>query len=659
MAILIDMNTYAEKKSENKSQVQTHKSFELLGLDDASFQYTDNRPETAAQLKLQEIANKSSQIKQHDSYHEMFNKGSYVKQRKSKEASQHDFGSQTINRKEISANESNLGMSGIIQKKENSTGLSDTLKSGIEHLSGYSMDDVKVHYNSSKPAQLNAHAYAQGSEIHLASGQEKHLPHEAWHVVQQKQGRVKPTMQLKGKVNINDDAGLEHEADVMGAKAMETGIQASPGRLEPANQIAQQKVIQNKSEVIQRSVGFEFETGYPLGINDKGSGNFIFYPYKNKSIIDGKGWHVECDSGALEFVTDPIAESSEGLQDLIRIMNEITHFALSVEQTLMQAESMDPSDAGYPDEASGLQGPDKVSGLDKFKLWNKLPHVTNTNIKGKKRIGLPIHRLLPDYLKYAEEIEVLIANRPGGMEASPQMTAGIKLDQISRLFQKISGSQPEDARKFEREEAIVGRADNNYLKLALEAANRATKARNFNPSGEFANFLNMLYLYIIYPDGLFTETHRPAPYPKDMPLLSRTDMGLFATGSIKNEEELAFLRDPESVMYYASVRHGNAGDPMFPGGYIHGDGVKMGPSRAEWLTGLSIGSDWFNKLANGSDNGGQKSMGNLGFGDSGHPDANLDRAIIELRRLETRIHARDWFRYAKLWYMLAVKNNTL
>jgi hypothetical protein len=107
-----------------------------------------------------------------------------------------------------------------VQKKENKTGLPDNLKSGIENLSGHSMDDVKVHYNSDKPAQLNAHAYAQGTDIHIASGQEKHLAHEAWHVVQQKQGRVKPTAQMKNKVNVNDDKGLEKEADVMGIRAL-------------------------------------------------------------------------------------------------------------------------------------------------------------------------------------------------------------------------------------------------------------------------------------------------------------------------------------------------------------------------------------------------------------------------------------------------------
>ena len=108
-----------------------------------------------------------------------------------------------------------------IQKKDNKTGLPDNLKSGIESLSGHSMDDVKVHYNSSQPLQLNAHAFAQGSDIHVASGQEKHLPHEAWHVIQQKQGRVQPTKQMKGNVNVNDDEGLEKEADVMGEKALQ------------------------------------------------------------------------------------------------------------------------------------------------------------------------------------------------------------------------------------------------------------------------------------------------------------------------------------------------------------------------------------------------------------------------------------------------------
>ncbi|WP_424103111.1 DUF4157 domain-containing protein [Moorena producens] len=104
------------------------------------------------------------------------------------------------------------------KKTENNTGLPDRLKEGIENLSGYSMDAVRVHYNSDKPAKINALAYTQGIDIHVGPAQERHLPHESWHVVQQMQGRVKPTIQTQG-VSLNDDAVLESEADVMGAKA--------------------------------------------------------------------------------------------------------------------------------------------------------------------------------------------------------------------------------------------------------------------------------------------------------------------------------------------------------------------------------------------------------------------------------------------------------
>lgn len=112
------------------------------------------------------------------------------------------------------------------EEKSNNTGLPNNLKTGIENFSGFSMDDVKVHYNSDKPAQLNALAYAQGTDIHVAPGQEQHLPHEAWHVVQQKQGRVQPTMQLQG-VNVNDNEGLEREADMMGKGVMQRKIDKS------------------------------------------------------------------------------------------------------------------------------------------------------------------------------------------------------------------------------------------------------------------------------------------------------------------------------------------------------------------------------------------------------------------------------------------------
>jgi len=200
------MSTYADKTQENNSQSVANGEFQMQSSSESTLQFVDDRPEAVAQLKLQEMANNSSKVSQLRVLQDMTNNIP-----------------QTLQAAQLQAMADNhSAQQQTVQKKENNTGLPDNLKSGIESLSGFSMDDVKVHRNSDKPAQLQAHAYAQGTDIHLGPGQEKHLPHEAWHVVQQKQGRVKPTMQMKGKVNVNDDDALEKEADVMGARALDS-----------------------------------------------------------------------------------------------------------------------------------------------------------------------------------------------------------------------------------------------------------------------------------------------------------------------------------------------------------------------------------------------------------------------------------------------------
>ena len=106
------------------------------------------------------------------------------------------------------------------EQQPNKTGLPDRLKDGIERMSGYDLSGVRVNYNSPKPAQVNALAYTQGTAIEVAPRQEKHLPHEAWHVVQQMQGRVREQFKVNG-VGVNGDRSLEKEADTMGKRALQ------------------------------------------------------------------------------------------------------------------------------------------------------------------------------------------------------------------------------------------------------------------------------------------------------------------------------------------------------------------------------------------------------------------------------------------------------
>lgn len=58
-------------------------------------------------------------------------------------------------------------------------------QNGIESLPELSMDNVKPHDDSAKSAQLRTSTYTQGADIHTGPGQEKHLPHEDWQLVQQ------------------------------------------------------------------------------------------------------------------------------------------------------------------------------------------------------------------------------------------------------------------------------------------------------------------------------------------------------------------------------------------------------------------------------------------------------------------------------------------
>ncbi|WP_218163205.1 DUF4157 domain-containing protein [Paenibacillus sp. BC26] len=88
------------------------------------------------------------------------------------------------------------------------------------------MSDVRVHENSSSAREVGALAYTQGSDVHFAPGQyqpdtqegQELIGHELQHVVQQRKGRIEPTLSVAG-MPVNDDPALEQEADEMGKKA--------------------------------------------------------------------------------------------------------------------------------------------------------------------------------------------------------------------------------------------------------------------------------------------------------------------------------------------------------------------------------------------------------------------------------------------------------
>ena len=223
------MNTFVQLKENTQSRAAANKVADRDPISRAPFQPIANRGEAVFQRQLDERLNKSSRVESQVQLKQMLN-------RSPRAVAQAKLADTLSTR--------TTGLQQNFRSKENRTGLPNELESGIENLSGLAMDDVKVHYNSLEPEKMQALAYTRGTNIHLGPGQEKHLGHEAWHAVQQKQGRVKPTMQMKGGVSVNDDEGLEHEADVMAANALQLSAQ-------PQSTLAGEEIRTGMSEPVQ------------------------------------------------------------------------------------------------------------------------------------------------------------------------------------------------------------------------------------------------------------------------------------------------------------------------------------------------------------------------------------------------------------------------
>jgi hypothetical protein len=117
----------------------------------------------------------------------------------------------------------------------------EAVQAKMERALGSDFSAVRIHEGPRAEA-LGAQAYTQGSDIHFAPGRydphgaqgQELLGHELTHVVQQSQGRVQATTQAKG-LPVNDDPGLEQEADEQGARAARgEAVDAAGGARAPA-----------------------------------------------------------------------------------------------------------------------------------------------------------------------------------------------------------------------------------------------------------------------------------------------------------------------------------------------------------------------------------------------------------------------------------------
>lgn len=176
-------------------------------------QFTDPRPEAMASRALRDLADGSPQVRAAADLQQLANRHSAATRGPSGGAVQRKAGA-------------SAGEGRTLPSAGPARALRPDLRATMEASFGMDFSSVRVHEGARAPA-MGALAYTQGSQIHFAPGSyqpdsqsgRELLGHEMAHVVQQARGRVQATGAVNG-VPLNDDPGLEREADVLGRHAV-------------------------------------------------------------------------------------------------------------------------------------------------------------------------------------------------------------------------------------------------------------------------------------------------------------------------------------------------------------------------------------------------------------------------------------------------------
>jgi hypothetical protein len=526
--------------------------------------------------------------------------------------------------------------------RPNRTGLPDRLKSGVEALSGLAMDDVRVHRNSAAPAELGALAYAQGTDIHLGPGQEEHLPHEAWHVVQQRQGRVRATRQMAGPP-INAQRDLEAEADRMGARAADLPATSRNAPAARSAEVRAESRGASGESVVQRKVGFEIEVqgdvqrsgdDAVVGLDSEESEEEQYFslaapllttkpirPARRKSgrapitkgdtMHAGAGWTLTPDGGEgnwyPEFITQAVDETKRPLQ-LATIVRDLVRYAQAWK-------------------------PRKMYELDKgYRLRIAFPVRGSFQVTG----GIRIDRLVDLLEEMAGLSERLVKDSDRGKNPKD----------------RDSGSESDEDRP-ELKEEIVDSYEGSYAQLENQALRTATgKARAAGRSAKYQGLVALLGSYVAGQRVRGEEGGAPSSAKHLLPLMSRTNLGVVraAVGDMPTFD--IFVRDVAKAGRLPST----AGkEKLFPFGLSGGASaartIDAQPDITvrTWLQGIFGGRDleWSETRASG---GAEFGMEKVGPAQARClpclPPKREMGAIVELRNLLEEIPLDRWEEFA-------------
>ena len=419
---------------------------------------------------------------------------------------------------------------------------------------GADFSQVRVHTDRTADLlnrSLNAKAFTVGSDIFFSRGKyspgspggQRLLAHELTHVVQQS-GAGANKAQAKLDVGPAGDR-FEQEADRVAA-----GITASPASIAPAAQ-------RQATPVVQRAVGYEFETNYKVERKNTGIKSWFnaYRPLKKMEVITPytEGFRMEADENStlgstIEFVVDPpVQETQEDKLDTI-----LTKFGQV---------------AGQLD--AGKNAPDTPVMLDTL-------------------TGDPTHN------------DIRVTPKAAGLIGNPQVTGGVSFDKLITLLSEIGGGA-----------GPRGDVTNPHYEAKSELetmspdapARTAAKGISAGGSAEFQGMTAFLSSYLNFGKKQ-SATYPPLNYAKliSNSVLLRTDFGSMFK-KLKDPERTPFETNPQSFATTVLAAAGMAGTEntkVFERGIRKSQNKKsknytklvdMPITRGQWLKTITTGVD--------------------------------------------------------------------
>ena len=480
------------------------------------------------------------------------------------------------------------------------------------------------------------------------------------------QRNVQPMMQMKDGVPVNNDDGLEREADVMGAKA---AVQQASKSIEPDPIDFQHNLLNAASPVIQRKVGFEFETGVMISTDP----TKYKIPY-DVQVFESKdqSWQIKSDNSKVEFVTREVSEDDAGKKKLVNVMYEVMGWAKGMAK---KTQPPTPLGKGKISEVSPSLGTARLYKNEDVVLHTRpitasqviaAPQATGgitldkIQTLIKKMVETPLEHLKhsqtfkPIHVETNELYDVISEPLIEGFESSGYETSNIAYAVGSESLFTMSylTSAAQVVEDWIKE--IEGFKETNKEEFDSEIEISTTEFRNAS-----GNLQGLLSLVISYLNG-GAYLNKPIPYTKAVAtLMSRTNIHSLY-GLLTTAEKKLFTFD--IVSYISELDDGQ----LFKSGFSGRSGVQKGPTRKEWIDSIISGTEVkdlesseptatkmvpYDRLSQGSRT--PEALNSASLGAMAQPDYSTysderNLAVLEIRNIPKNQQIDDWFHTAMI-----------